>query len=402
MIASQSQNTCVLEPLIAQESLLFCEGYLDEPITLPVLLDLSKFALVAVTHDTVLVPNPLLPRFRYEFTPLFQNDGDHFVPVMFSPEDRYLAFERLLSERPKLGFVETTLELWDIEYPSQQDRLRAAFRRDLTAELDGVRLTNVGTGQTRGIDDFLRGVLEDYRGGVFDYYCKLGALAEARGATLALPDNKQSAFFRAQSSLAQSTASALLALYNSKLEGAAAGVTITPYRRCTISAPMVLYLAVRDTAAGNRGGLLNTIADMHWFLAHKFRGLAAVLADADKPALLSFQTEIDSLLSKVLAGSQIPRPYTKLMIDVVTFIPTLLSGPEALLAKFKDICEAVSSPSHRELYSGLRIFNHLHGEAWVGMDEFYDELRRVFGDVAFSLDELSAAYSKNPLGLAEA
>jgi len=330
-----------MEPTIFENSILLCSGWIDRKLSLQDVYDLSIFAEASVIHDILIIPNPLIPRFRYE--------TDHNTRDLV---------KKLIKESPYDQFVDFDHWLSGVAHTSWFSNNWQHIAKD------------------KGINDSLASYLD-----------KIAYLSEQYKATLVLPNEKESIVIKEYTQCIKAVTKEILSHYEKVKQQRFKKRIVEKYKKFCFNAPFFLDTAIRQAKTNSRKAVLNIIADMHNNVAPHFRELGGFLRSATDTKEIGFNKIIEDLLNGLINGKKIPKPYIKTIVNIISFIPALMGKYEVLAGKAKEIYDLVTSKNYSTIYSGLSIMNQIYDQP-NGIGSFYEELKRVFGELNFDSNEL--------------
>jgi hypothetical protein len=395
-------TTCVVEPIMFQHSLFVCQGWVDHPLTLRDVVNLSLLAEACVIHDWVVVPDPSIPRFRVkpDYSLLdWQNPlKSPFIQSLHPVRDRDELDDRLqyilrtmISESEYAAFVDMDHRVSDAPHTDSYESYMKEFEERQSrfhTEEEKARKEATRRGE-RFID--LTNIPVPPNPDVLAYFDKIAGLAERWESTLVLPPEEESRIVAQHAACAEEVTKALVSYYEKKKREELEKGIILKHKRLSCSAPYFLDAALRQVERDNRRALLKAIADLHNYVAPDFRELGRALKTAPEPRRIELTREIESLFDNLMKGVRVPQPYVRLLLEVVSLIPVFVGFKwEDLAKKAKDIYELVTGRDYSRLHRGIGIMNLIHIESG-DIDSFYHELKRVFVDLEFSREELQVA-----------
>lgn len=168
---------------------------------------------------------------------------------------------------------------------------------------------------------------------------------------------------------------------------------------------MFLYRALQDAGDRRRDGVLNGVVDMHHEYARPYRELFDHILTTDNQAEAErLLKEIERLLfAHAKKDTKIPAVYGNPMewliyvlkigasipsIAVNWLSPSVAKDAVDTAEAVHKVVQLVPDKEHRRVYRGLNFFNHFSRERPTARG-LHQELRRIFGDLAFTEAELN-------------
>ncbi len=181
------------------------------------------------------------------------------------------------------------------------------------------------------------------------------------------------------------------------------------YRELVHYAPLFLAAAVAESTRPQ--DVLISIQEMRSSVTDKYRSLCSELMTGDQRSAILIHKKIESILTSLVEeATPVPRVLGKVARSAVAIVKPIGSVFKAAKGDAKELSDLIESFNEfaeggRDalgtmedvddlgIYRSLQFFNRLHFKRPTS-DQFYKDLKRVFGEVSFNELELRAYFGK--------
>lgn len=384
-----SQRTCVLEPIQCIRAIEACSSRQDA-FGLHELEALSNFADASILFEEVIFLDTHVPAFRFTDE---EQSADQRARAFLSTSKRWQFFNcrHHTSEYPgtdlvpKMGALRPSPEVKRIQVD------RNVFKQHQIPH------PVLGT--------------EDWN--VFVYLDKVNSAAACLGAPVIHGARGSRCTTLAVTNRHPGLAIDFIADYGQALRRRRADSRVANYRRTFHYAPFLLAMVLDQLDVSAPARVLEVIAQVREGNAKRYRELCREVVDAPARDVDQLERQIRLLLSQLAADDRlIPaqsgpllktllsviKPFAALAKDAATGVPvtTVSSIATALSADTSLSGSEFHRLSGLDIYGGLQIFNRLHKRR-MDAREFFKHLRRVFGELDFTLEELERYLAREPV-----